>query len=327
MNVKTLLASSAFMMSAALVISLLTNVSGIFPGAVLTAPVRSTATIILLAAMLTLALSRIPTKNLSPLKEPKSLLRAILLGLVISAIIPVIGYLLLKDTAWSVEAIGLVFIAATPFAASVAPLSFILRGDLEHALRSTIVVYVLSLVWIPFIIWALIGQIVDMTTVAITVIEIIAVPLVLSRLITKVKIDKDVMAITLNCVIFILVWLSVSSTMFPSDAWILLGFAFIALLRTFGLGLTVEAAEKKIGIKWSQRVTDILMTSYKNKGIAIALCAATMGPLGLAGQAMVAIATSIIIEICWVIFMDSVLFSKKRMVRELESEGSELVYL
>jgi bile acid:Na+ symporter, BASS family len=99
------------------------------------------------------------------------------------------------------------------------------------------------------------------------------------------------------------------------------------LLRTFGLGLTVEAAEKKIGIKWSQRVTDILMTSYKNKGIAIALCAATMGPLGLAGQAMVAIATSIIIEICWVIFMDSVLFSKKRMVRELESEGSELVYL
>jgi BASS family bile acid:Na+ symporter len=39
---------------------------------------------------------------------------------------------------------------------------------------------------------------------------------------------------------------------------------------------------------------------------------------------MVAIATSIVIEICWVVFMDSYLFSKRRMKRELEREGSEV---
>ena len=38
------------------------------------------------------------------------------------------------------------------------------------------------------------------------------------------------------------------------------------------------------------------------------------------GNAMVPIAASIVIEIIWVAFMDSVLFSKKRMNRELEAD-------
>ena len=55
------------------------------------------------------------------------------------------------------------------------------------------------------------------------------------------------------------------------------------------------------------------MSSYKNKGIAITLCVALMGPN--TPLAMVAIATSIIIEISWVIFMDAILFSEKRRIR------------
>ena len=61
------------------------------------------------------------------------------------------------------------------------------------------------------------------------------------------------------------------------------------------------------------------MASYKNKGIAIAMCAATLGPM--ASLAMVAIATSIVVEICWVIFMDSVLFNRRRMERELARDA------
>ena len=149
-----------------------------------------------------------------------------------------------------------------------------------------------------------------------TVVELIGIPLVLSRLLTKVKINKDVLAIVLNCCIFFMVWLSVGSTNFKGNVWwIFLVFIIIAILRSFGLGFAVETAEKKAGIHWGQRVTDILMASYKNKGVAIALCVAVY-PAG-----MVAIATSILIEITWVAFMDSVLFSKKRMERELASES------
>ena len=320
MQLKGLLKSSAFMMSLALVVALLTNFSGIFPSDILTSDVRSNITVFFLALMMTLSLSRIPMKNLNPITNWRSVLRAVILGMVISSLIPLAGYYLLKGTDFATEAMGLVFIAATPFAASVAPLSYILNGDMEHAARGTIIIYLLSLVWIPFIIWATLGEVVDMTNVVITVVEIIGVPLVLSRFLTKVNISKDFMAIFLNCCIFLLVWLSVSSTRFPSDLGILVAFLLVAALRTFFLGNLVEVSEKRMGIHWKQRVTDILMTSYKNKGIAIAMCVATLGPL--AGSAMVAIATSIVVEIMWVAFMDSVLFNRRRMERELASEGS-----
>ena len=320
MKAINLVCSTAFMMGAALVISLLTNVSGIFPDDVLTSDVRSNLTIFLLAVMLTITLSRIPFRNLDPVKNYRSVIRAVLLGLVFASVIPLAAYYILTSMdGYEAYAKGLVFLAATPFAASVGPLSLILRGDLEHALRSTIIVYVISLVWIPFIIWLTLGEIVDMTKVVITVIELIGVPLVVSRLITKVKIDKTVMSVVLNCVIAFLVWLSVSSTNFPKDMVILVVFMFVAFLRDFGLGSATEVMEKKSGIPWSQRVTDILMISYKNKGIAIALCVSVMtGPA--IGNAMVPIAASIVIEIIWVAFMDSVLFSKKRMNRELEAD-------
>ncbi|MCL1811234.1 MAG: Na+-dependent transporter [Methanomassiliicoccaceae archaeon] len=317
-----LLVSSAFMMSLALAVSLITNFAGVFPGELLTAPVRSNLTILLLAIMMTISLSRIPSKNLSPANNPKALVRGLVIGLLISSLIPIVGYLLLKDTEYSKYAAGLVFIAATPFAASVAPLSFILRGDMEHAVRSTIYVYIAALLWIPLIVYLLLGEAVNMKDLMITVIEVIGVPLIVSRFLTRLEIDKRVMAVLLNCIIFFLVWLSVSSTSFDGGIWIMLAFMMIVGLRTFGLGNAVEIIEKRAGIGWSQRVTDILMVSYKNKGIAIALCVATMGPL--VPFAMVAIASSIVIEICWVVFMDSVLFSRKRMRRELEKEGSEI---
>ena len=117
-------------------------------------------------------------------------------------------------------------------------------------------------------------------------------------------------------------WLSVGSTDFStSTVSILVVFAVIAALRSFGLGNLIEFGERRAGLPWGQRVADILMASYKNKGIAIAMCAATLGPM--AATAMVAIATSIVVEICWVIFMDSVLFSRRRMERELERDAAD----
>ncbi len=318
MKAMTLLTSSAFMMMAAMAVALVSNFCGWFPSETLNPDVRSNLTIGTLVVMLTLSMSRIPLQNLNPLKYGKSICRAIFLGMVVASIIPLVGYFLLKDTEYAKQAAGLVFIAATPFAGSVLPLSIILRGDAEHAARGTIVVYILSLVWIPFIVWLALGDSVDMEFLVITVLELIGIPLVLSRLLTKLKIDKNILAAFLNCCIFFMVWLSVGATNFSgNELWIFIVFIIIAILRSFGLGLGVEKVEKKAGIHWGQRVTDILMTSYKNKGVAIALCVALYPP------GMVAIATSILVEITWVAFMDSVLFSKKRMEKELAGEAAE----
>lgn len=322
MTPKDLLKSSAFMMSMALIIALLTNLGGVFPSETIDAGTRSNLTVLILAVMMTLSLSRYTFSNLSPVAHWKSVLRAVLMGLVVSSIIPLLGFYLLKDSAFGDEAAGLVFIAATPFAASVAPLSYILRGDMEHAARGTIYVYILSLVWIPFIVWLTLGESVDIIQVLIAVVEIIAIPLVVSRLLTRFELSRDFMSVFMNCCIFVLVWLSVGSTDFStSTVSILVVFAVIAALRSFGLGNLIEFGERRAGLPWGQRVADILMASYKNKGIAIAMCAATLGPM--AATAMVAIATSIVVEICWVIFMDSVLFSRRRMERELERDAAD----
>ena len=245
MTAKDLLKSSAFMMMAAMIVALITNFGGFFPGDVLKADVRSNLTICTLVVMLTLSMSRIPLQNLNPLKYGKSIGRAILLGMIIASIIPLVGYFILKDTEYSKQAAGLVFIAATPFAGSVLPLSIILRGDAEHAARGTIVVYILSLAWIPFIVWLALGDSVDMEFLFLTVVELIGIPLVLSRFLTKVKINKDVMAIVLNCCIFFMVWLSVGSTNFRGNVWwLFLVFIIIAVMRSFGLGFAVEKVEK-----------------------------------------------------------------------------------
>lgn len=319
MTIKGLLKSSAFMMMLAMAVALITNFAGWFPSGTLTPDVRSTLTIATLVVMLTLSMSRIPAKNLNPIKYKKSMMRAIILGMVIAAVIPLIGYFILKNTEYAPQAAGLVFIAATPFAGSVLPLSIILRGDPEHAARGTIVVYILSLAWIPFIVWLALGDSVDMQFLIITVLELIGIPLVLSRFLTKVNINKEFLAIFLNCCIFFMVWLSVGSTKLTGfAAWLFIVFIIIAVLRSFGLGFAVETVEKRYKIPWSQRVTDILMASYKNKGVAIALCVA-LYPAG-----MVAIATSILVEITWVAFMDSVLFSKKRMEKELAAETKDV---
>ncbi|MDY0294031.1 MAG: Na+-dependent transporter, partial [Candidatus Methanomethylophilaceae archaeon] len=175
---------------------------------------------------------------------------------------------------------------------------------------------------IPVLVWLTLGESVNMADVVISVAEVMVLPLFLSRLITRVKIDKYVMAVVLNCAIFMLVVLSVGATanFFRSEATLLLIFMGIAVLRTFVLGVGLEFIERRLGIKWSQRVTDVLMTSYKNKGVAIALCMAV-----LPAAALFPITASIVVEICWVIFMDAVLFSKRRMSRELRREGSEPV--
>ncbi|MGE4577325.1 MAG: Na+-dependent transporter, partial [Candidatus Methanomethylophilaceae archaeon] len=217
MRVKEVLASSAIVMSVALVFSLLLNLSGYFPEDILVPKIRGNLTVLVLAVMLTISLSRIPYKNLDPIKNSRSVTRAFLLGSIVAAAIPIAGYLLMKDTSWGAYSIGLIFVAAAPFAASVAPLSYILRGDMEHAARGTIIVYAASLLWIPFVIYITLGKTVDMTGVVITVLEIIGVPLVLSRLLTKVKIGRDTMSIMMNLFISFLVILSVSSTNFPRE--------------------------------------------------------------------------------------------------------------
>lgn len=318
-----LLSSTAFMMSVALIISICLNLSGAMDGVfaddgLLPTGVRGKITIFLLAAMMTVTLSRIPYRNLNPLKHWKSVMRAILLGLVFAGSIPLIFYFILKNVSgYEDYAVGLVFVAAAPFAASVGPLTLIMKGDLESSLRDTVSVYFVSLLWVPFICWLCLDRtIIDMTNVVKVVFVIIGIPLLLSRLFTKVKIDGTIMALILNITIGILIFLSVSSAALKTAGLtVFLVFSVVALLRDFGLGNTTEFLLRKKGMPLAKRTPIILEISYKNKGICMSLAAGVLvGPA--IPSAMVCITASIVCEVLYVIYLDSYLLSPRRAAKE-----------
>jgi len=312
-RITALTASGAFMMTLALVISLGLGLTGNFPA--LPPAVRTHATLLILVVMMTVSFSRIPFKGFHPAREPRALVRGLILGTLLPSCIPLIAWFLLGDNPCKD---GLIFVAATPFAASVVSLSYIIRGDLAHAARSTIAAYLAAIGYIPLLVWLTLGKTVNIALVVGSVLEVILLPILLSRLLTKWKLSPRAMAVFLNLCVCALVVLSVGATadFFYAQTDLLLIFIGVAVLRTFGLGTALEATQKRMGIPWAQRVTDVLMASYKNKGIAIALCMAT-----LPTAALFPITASIVVEICWVIFMDAVLFPKKRMARELAAEA------
>ena len=86
-----LLSSTAFMMGIAVVVSLLTNefITGLYPDFLAgNSSLRSNITIFLLACMLTVTMSRIPYRNLNPVRNAKSVTRAVLLGLIVASTVP-----------------------------------------------------------------------------------------------------------------------------------------------------------------------------------------------------------------------------------------------
>lgn len=308
MSIKGILGNSSFMMLLALILALIIG----FPYRDL----GSKIPLVVLAVMMTISLSRISFSNLNPIKHKKSVLRALVLGTVVASFVPLAASFFIDDPLYKA---GLVFIAAAPFAASVVPLSFIMKGDVEHAARGTIIVYLLSIIYIPVVVKLFAGETVNVWDVFEYVVILVLIPMILSRPVSKVKISTSAMQIFVNICVAILIFVSVGSNknIFEKETDLLLIFMGIAVLRTFVLGLGLEYLEKRSGIPWEQRVPDVLMASYKNKGVAIAL---TMGLLPPA--AAFPITASIIIEVCWVICMDRFLFTSKRREKELKTEAA-----
>ena len=228
MSIKGILGNSSFMMLLALILALIIG----FPYRDL----GSKIPLVVLAVMMTISLSRISFSNLNPIKHKKSVLRALVLGTVVASFVPLAASFFIDDPLYKA---GLVFIAAAPFAASVVPLSFIMKGDVEHAARGTIIVYLLSIIYIPVIVKLFAGETVNVWDVFEYVVILVLIPMILSRPVSKVKISTSAMQIFVNICVAILIFVSVGSNknIFEKETDLLLIFMGIAVLRTFVLGL------------------------------------------------------------------------------------------
>ena len=209
-------------------------------------------------------------------RSPRSLLVPALVGnlmsyLVLTGMLLGIAGLLIEDTSlWK----GFVILAAVPPAIAVIPFSEFLKGNHSYALIGTMGAYLGGLILMPLIALLFIGtSFIDPLKILVVMIELIVIPLVLSRILLWTRADRWIEGIkgTLtNWSFFVVTYtiVGLNRDLILNDPLSLLPVAVIAVASTFLLGYLVELAGKVLKIDPKITITLVLLGTLKNYGLA-----------------------------------------------------------
>ena len=209
-------------------------------------------------------------------RSPRSLVIPALVGnlmsyLVLTGMLLGIAGLLIEDTSlWK----GFVILAAVPPAIAVIPFSEFLKGNHSYALIGTMGAYLGGLILMPLIALLFIGtSFIDPLKILVVMIELIVIPLVLSRILLWTRADRWIEGIkgTLtNWSFFVVTYtiVGLNRDLILNDPLSLLPVALIAVASTFLLGYLVELAGKVLKIDPKITITLVLLGTLKNYGLA-----------------------------------------------------------
>ena len=235
-----------------------------------------------LAAAMAVSLTQVAS---SAFRSWRRLIRAALVSLVLTygvmgTVMLVLARLLMPDRElW----IGSVLVAAVPSGVAVVPFSYILGGDTTFALLGSVGVYLAALVVTPLIILGVAGSsVLQPTRLAIILLQLIIVPLVLSRLVLASPLRQaaerwrgKVVNLAFALVVFTVV--GVNRDLLVAQPQVLLLTALVAIGSNFGLALLLELVLRRMQIKRRALVSYILMGTLKNTGLAAATALALLG--------------------------------------------------
>lgn len=175
---------------------------------------------------------------------------------------------------------GFVLSAAVPSGIAVIPFSFLLGGDTTLALLGSVGVYLSALLIMPALTSALAGaDSVDPLRLVIALVEIVLVPLALSRLIRATPLRATVerwRGAVVNWAFALLMFavVGINRDALLRQPTVLALTLAIALAGNFGLGFALEWALERLHVARTARVTYLLMASMKNTGLAAAMALA-----------------------------------------------------
>ena len=154
-----------------------------------------------------------------------------------------------------------------------------LKGDLLYSLIGTLGCYLGALFITPTLIWFLIGPGVDVQILFFTLIELIILPLIVSRVIQYVKQAERITQITgalTNWSFFIIVYtvIGLNRDVFLRQPVSLLPIAIIVAIVTFVLGYLIERVEYYLRLEPMKITSLVLLGTYKNTGFAAGLALA-----------------------------------------------------
>ncbi|MEF8847712.1 MAG: hypothetical protein V5A68_01085 [Candidatus Thermoplasmatota archaeon] len=254
------------------------------------------STIALVIAM-TLSLKTIDFKKIALRNEIKNISTAFLINYVFLTTVTILLGFLFEENIGK----GFIIMASVPPAIAVIPITKILKGNIKISLMSTTALYLTSIFFTPLIIFLFLGREITLWQVSETVLLLIILPLLLSRLVKKIPFDEEKNTMLINICFFVLIVGMVGSNRdFLFQKIPTLAFLSIAIfLRTFGTGTFIRYIGKKIHLKPEKVVPFTLFASFKNEGLAI-LIAGTL----LEKSTVIPMIIAMIFELVYVFFLE-----------------------
>lgn len=249
-----------------------------------------------LAVLMTLSLSNVRLGEARSKGHAKDAAVALALNYgMLTVVILLLGRMFPEDLWW-----GWVLMAAAPSAVSVVPFTTIMGGRTSKALFSTSANYIVALGLMPLISLAFIGSAVSVDSLVLSLLLLIVLPMALSRLVAKAKVDKRGMSIAMNLSFAVLIFAVAGSNRdaFFEELWIVLAVSVACIARTFGTGLGTEYVLRARGMPKEDRIPHVLFASYKNLGLTATLAIALFEPV-----VAVPATICIVFEVVWVIFL------------------------
>ncbi|MFP3952183.1 MAG: bile acid:sodium symporter family protein [Candidatus Bathyarchaeia archaeon] len=212
-------------------------------------------------------------------RSPRGLLYPILTGVTMSYIVQGGSILLLIGLIPLEEALqtGFIILAAVPPAVGVIPFTGFLNGDVEFTLIGCLSCYLVAFIFTPLILFYFLGVSTD-TQVKLftTLVELIIIPLVLSRVLVKTSVASKLEPIKgtiINWCFFLVVYtvVGLNQEIFLSQPASLISAAIIALATTFLLGTIIDKVGLARRIDTKRVISMVLMGTSKNAGFAAGL--------------------------------------------------------
>jgi len=212
----------------------------------------------------------------STFRSYRSLLTPALIGIVMNYFVLGIALLVLNAILVHDEALrmGFILIAAVPPAVAVIPFTFFLRGDETLSLIGTTGAYLGALIIMPLSALLFLGPgFVDATKLVVIMLELILIPVIVSRLLLRIGMASRLNSIRgpiTNWSFFLLTYtiVGLNRDLILGQPLSLLPVVVIALASTFLLGWGIEKAGALFHLPEKVLTSLVLLGTLKNYGLA-----------------------------------------------------------
>jgi len=198
--------------------------------------------------------------------------------------------------------LGWVMIAAVPCAISVTSATLILKGDTKLAMITATFIYFIALAVTPMMTQVLIGEAVSPFEVLKYIALFIAIPFSVSILFRKHKLNKNVKAVSINILFFVLIFITFGANkeFILNEPKVVLWVVAGCIVRIVALSIPMEIILKRMKMERDKRIPMVLLSLWKNSALAMAM---TMILIRETKHSVLPSALSLPLEMTWFIFM------------------------